>query len=197
MRSTGTAVVTTLIALALAALAPAPASIAAETTELPLRLRANGGHSSGVTSLIDLSIDSWSSAQEHASVLRATAEGANERRGDMTLRDLLQRSGSRGRISAAGMLGVDVRYAYQFEEEGGRRIVLAAERPLDVEEALDPDAFPFDYDVTVAVIDLDESGRGEGELWLAADITFDADGRVQATGIDVDPIRLGDVRIVE
>jgi hypothetical protein len=179
-------------------LAPQGETFAAESFEPPLRLRAAGGrHSNGATSLFDVSIRSWSTPEEHASVVRAAAEGSRVPRGDTTLRDLLQASDSRGRITVPGAIGLDVRYAYAFDDDGGRRIVLAADRPIDAEEASDSGALSLDYNVTIAVIELDESGRGEGELWAAAEITLDADGRVKATGIDVDPIRLGSVRVVE
>ncbi len=192
-----TRILSMLTVLALT-MALAPAASTAGNAQEPLRMRANGGHpSTGQTTIVDLSIKSWSSEAEHESIMRAAQRSATASRGDTTLRQALQDNDSRGRINFQGQLGIDVRYAYQFEEGGGRTIVLAADRPIGAPEAVSQQGnLSLDYNVTLAVIELDESGRGEGELWGAAAIEIDADGRLKAIGVDVNPIRLGRIRVV-
>ncbi len=191
-----TRILSMLAVLALTmALSPALSSAANE--QAPMRMRANGGHpSTGLTTIVDLSIESWSSEAEHDSIMKAAQRSASVPRGDTSLRQALQTKQSHGRISFQGELGIDVRYAYQFEENGGRTIVLAADRPIAAAEASQTGNLSLDYNVTLAVIELDESGRGEGELWAAASIRIDADGRMKAIGINQDPIRLGRIRVV-
>ncbi len=196
MRPTRTIRITSVLAVLALAMGFAP-TLSTAAGEEPLRLRAQGGHrSTGFTSLVDVSVDSWSSEAEHEAVVRAAGESASVPRGDRSLRNALQEYESRGRISLQGELGIDVRYAYQFERDGGRTIVLAADRPIGAFEASEQGNLSLDYDVTLAVIELDEEGWGEGDLWAAASIRVDDDGRFRAIGLDVDPIHLGRIRVL-
>lgn len=165
--------------------------------DLPLKMRANGGHpSDGETSIVNFTINSWSSAAEHESMLKAAASGDDPIRGNTVVRDALQASDSNGRMAFQGELGIDIRYAHEVAKNGGRTIVLAADRPIDAEEASNLGSLSLDYNVTVAVIELDEDGAGAGSLWAAASISLGPDGLFEPTGADAVPIRLGRVRIL-
>lgn len=174
-----------------------PAAGSRGDDELPLRLRANGGHPTrGETSIVDLTVSSWTSTEEHESIIRALSAGDLPVRANTVFRDALQASDSNGRIAFQGELGIDIRYAYEIEKNGGRTIFLAADRPIDADEAMEAGRLSLDYNVTIAVIELDEHGSGAGSLWAAASVAMGPDGLLEPTGVDVQPIHLGQVRIL-
>ena len=104
--------------------------------------------------------------------------------------------GAMGRIAPAGGMGIDIRYAYKFDKDGGSTIILASDRPIDVGEATQLGRNSLDFNVTLVVIEIDDSGDGAGSLWLGADIQMGADGRFEVTCVGQDPVHLGRVRVL-
>ena len=184
-----------LSALALiAALAVAP--IFADNHEeegmpMPLQMRANGGiNRGGRTSMINFTVREWTSSEDRGTMIAAVKDGKS-------VRDVLQGSGANmGRIAPAGGMGVNIRYAYHFDKDGGSTIILATDRPISVGEASQQANLSLDYNVSLAVIELDDSGDGAGSLWLGADIQMGADGRFEVTGAGQAPVHLGRVRVL-
>ena len=176
--------------LALAVALVLPLAATAEE-ELPLRMLANAGiNTGGYTTLFDITISEWTSDAERQQVLDALKND-----GSLSMRQSLQGFDSKGRIAARAQLGVDLRYAYKFEEANGTTIVLVTDRPVDVDEAIAQGITSRSYNTTVVVIELDEQGKGAGTLMLAAEVKFGADGRLAFTSVTPAKVNLGNVRV--
>ena len=159
--------------------------------ELPLRFLANAGNQDGgQTTLFEITINKWTPENERQVLMHALRS-----EGSRAMRASLQNEDSKGKIAPRAQLGVDLRYAYKVEHEGGTTIVLAADRPIDVEEAIDQDIVGRSYNTTVVVLELDEEGKGAGRLMLGAEVAFDEDGELEFTNVVPNPVVLGNVRI--
>ena len=78
-----------------------------------------------------------------------------------------------GYIRGQQTLGWDLRYARQSElEEGGRRIVLATDRPIGFWEARNQNR-TMDYPFTIVEIQLDKNDKGVGKILAGTKIFID------------------------
>src|SRR4051794_34885184 len=98
-----------------------------------------------------------------------------------------------GNIRAPGSLSYDLRYARQLPgEEGGRRIVLATDRPVGFAEAAN-NSRTLEYPFTLVELRLDKDGHGEGKLSIATKLTLNDNVLVIENYAD-QPVMLTDVR---
>ncbi len=98
-----------------------------------------------------------------------------------------------GNIRAPGSLSYDLRYARELPgEEGGRRIILATDRPIGFIEAQNSPR-SLDYPFTLIELRLDKDGRGEGKLSIATKLTLNDNVLVIENYAD-QPVMLTDVR---
>lgn len=92
------------------------------------------------------------------------------KKGPGELLDVLQDQKSVGTIRTPDSLGYDLRYAYQEPSaEGGRRIVLATDRPISFWEARNQPR-TIDYPFTVIQMEIDKNGEGKGTMSVATKI---------------------------
>lgn len=115
------------------------------------------------------------------------------KKGPEALLKALQKERPVGSIRAPGSLSYDLRYARELAgEEGGRRIILATDRPIGFVEA---QASPrsLDYPFTLIELRLDKDGRGEGKLSIATKLTLNDNVLVIENYAD-QPVMLTDVR---
>jgi hypothetical protein len=112
-----------------------------------------------------ISIDRWSAAAERTTLVRTLRE-----KGPSALLDALQDMRPVGRIRTPDSLGYDLRYAQQTRaEDGGRRIVMATDRPIGFWEAWHRPR-SVDYPFTVIQMHIDRDGRGTGTMSVATKI---------------------------
>jgi hypothetical protein len=188
-----TAIRTPLLLAAVVLVGAQTAAPVVADDDLPLRMRAfAGAQTRGRTSIVEISVNEWTTPEERQMLIEFMRQ-----EGTLGLRDKLQELSTKGHINAQGQMGIDWRYAYRIEKAGGSTIVLGADRPVNVQEAIDRGATSRAYNVTMAVIELDESGKGAGTLFLAAELGFDADGRLRVTGVGQNPVHLGDVQLLQ
>ena len=77
-----------------------------------------------------------------------------------------------GYIRTPGSLAYDLHYALELPgEEGGRRIVLATDRPIGFWEAANRPR-TIDYPFTLIELRLGKNGEGEGKLSIATKLTL-------------------------
>jgi hypothetical protein len=107
----------------------------------------------------------WSSEAERGRLTRALlTKGADKLLDD--LRDMK----SVGSIRTPDSLGYDLRYAHQEPgEDGGRRLVLATDRPIGFWEAVNRPRVS-DYPFTVIQMEIGRDGEGKGTLSYATKI---------------------------
>jgi hypothetical protein len=105
-------------------------------------------------------VERWSTEAERTRVAEALKKG-----NDAAL-NLLRELRPVGTIRTPDSVGYDLRYAAQEPaDEGGRRIVLATDRPIGFWEARDQPR-TIDYPFTFIQLEMDKHGEGKGTLSL-------------------------------
>jgi hypothetical protein len=154
--------------LGLVTLLTAPATIAqtmGEREEFSANAIVNNNLGSGAGRVI-MRVTRWSTEAERGKLTAALLSGGND-----ALLKALQHEKSVGTIKTPDSLGYDLRYAHQEPgEDGGRRIVIATDRPIGFWEVRNQPR-TLDYPFTVIQMQLDKNGEGTGTLSLATKIT--------------------------
>lgn len=157
------------ISLGLAALLSASPNALSQTMgekeEFNATAIVNNNLGSGAGKVI-MRVERWSTENERGLLTRTLLQkGAGE------LLDVLQHQKSVGSIRTPDSLGYDLRYAHQEPtDEGGRRVVLATDRPISFWEARNQPR-TMDYPFTVIQMELDREGHGKGTMSYATKIT--------------------------
>ncbi len=179
------------------ALLLAPAEVLTQTsteqreageTFTAVALGAGGINSSPVATPVDIVIERWSTDAERRRALEAVKEGQDE------LLHVLKGMPSTGRLQTPGALAWDLRYAHQEPmENGGRRIILATDRPMTAAEVFYQPR-TIDYPFTVIELRLDASGKGEGKLSRATRIVASRNGKtIHIENYETQPVDLTQV----
>ncbi len=192
MKNLGLMRITLLVLLAAVLLITAVEPIEARKSREPIekyRARAFNIDWGGATNL-DIVIYEWTTPEERQDLIRTFVEEGGD-----ALYEALDDTTQKGFIKLPRTLGYDMQYAWQFETEGRRRIVLASDRPMGFME-LSRNARSTDYDVTLVVLDLDpETGEGTGTVALGAELSVDKEsGRLQVEIAGRQPTDLKKVR---
>jgi hypothetical protein len=147
----------------------------------------NLGAGAGV---VQMQITRWSSDAERERLVNTLIkEGADE------LLVELRRNQPVGMIKTPDSLGYPLRYAYQTRnEEGGRQIVIATDRPISFWEAWNRPRVS-DYPFTVIQMEIGPDGRGKGTMSYATRIR--AYGRtIELENFTTAPVMLTEVEAV-
>ena len=106
-----------------------------------------------------ISVNRWSTAAERERLVSTLLN-----KGPRALLDALQDTRAVGRIRTPDSIGYDLHYAFQTPgEDGGRRIVIATDRPIGFWEAYDQPR-TFEYPFTIVQMQIGADGRGTGTL---------------------------------
>lgn len=181
-----------IAAVIIAGLAMAPAARAAKP-EGQERFTAYavdlGGAFGAATSLLDITVDRWSTPDERRNLESILAE-----KGPDALLAAVQKTKPVGRIKTAGNLGYDLRFAYQMPLAGGaRRIVIGTDRPLSFYEASRRPR-SADYPFTVLEMRVDANGRGQGKMVVASKVTAMGE-TIELEDYSTTPVRLTYVKL--
>ena len=163
-----------------------------------LRLRAfgvnlNSPARGSAATTYDINIERWSTPEEAARLRDILAE-----KGADALLEAVQKMPRVGSIARTGRLGWDIRFAQEIAAAGGgRRIVIATDRPMSFWEASNQPR-SADYAFTLAEVRLGPDGKGEGKLVPAAKIEYDQESKtLEIENYDVEPTRLTQVEVVK
>ena len=152
------------LAALLSAVPDASTQTMGEKEEFNATAIVNNEFGSGAGRVI-LRVTRWSTESERGLLTRTLLKG-----GPQELLDALQDQKSVGTIRTPDSLGYDLRYAHQEPgDEGGRRIVLATDRPISFWEARNQPR-TIDYPFTVIQMQIDRNGEGKGTLSYATKI---------------------------
>ena len=135
-------------------------------------LSTGGPRNDAVAEQVSISIDQWTTDEQRQMLVSALREHGSDE-----LLKTLRGMPSVGHIRTPDSLGYPLHYADQQPmPEGGRRIVLATDRPIRFWETWTASR-TLDYPFTLIELNVDEQGHGEGKLSRAARIV-PLDGRI-------------------
>lgn len=153
----------------------------------------------GAGSMAEINIYRWSSDEERGEIVEAIKKAtANPRTNSREIAKALRGHAKAGYAFMAGNQGYPLRYAKSFDMGNGKRqIILATDRPVSFGEVYQQTQLG-DFDVTLIVLNLDESGKGTGVLSLGTEVKWnDKEGKIELTNVSSQPVKLGDVRPVK
>jgi len=139
------------------------------------------------TVLID--INRWSTDMERAKLVSTLLE-----LGPKELLKELRDNQSTGTIRTPDSLAYDLRFAHQTPlAEGGRRIVLATDRPIGFWEASRRPR-TIDYPFTVIQMEIGRDGRGKGTMSYATKITARDKNTIELENFSTSRVMLTEIR---
>ena len=137
---------------------------------------------------VDITINRWTTDAERDRLVTMFKE-----KGSKALLEALQKTKPVGTISTPGSIGYELRYARQLTgEDGGRRIVVAADRPISFWEASNQPR-SADYPFLLMELHLNKNGEGEGKLSLATKLTL-TDNVLVIEDYANQPVMLNDIK---
>jgi hypothetical protein len=120
--------------------------------------------------MVQIDVTRWSTQAERNALLSVL-----KNKGPEKLLDALQDTKPVGTIKTPDSLGYDLHYAQQTPtEEGGRRIVIATDRPIGFWEAAN-NRRTLDYPFTVIQMEIGRDGKGKGTLSYATKVIAQKD----------------------
>lgn len=195
MSRTRTLRIAASMALVAALVVPQAASTALASEQSILRLRAFAVdlNNRARTNTIDIVIERWSSPEEAANLKAVLLEKGEDR-----LLSALQRTRPRcGFVRTSTSLGWDIFFARETPlPDGGRKIVLATDRPVDMWEARNAGR-SMDYRFSLAEIRFPKEGPGQGKAITYAQLTFNKEtNTLEIENYQREPVRLNQVTVV-
>jgi hypothetical protein len=139
---------------------------------------------------LEIGIERWATEEEHDELLDTLIE-----KGSAALLSALQEIKPRaGYIRSSIRPAWDIQYARETPlGDGGRRIIIATDRPLGFRELRNSAVYEF----TLAEIRLTKGGKGVGKLATAAKVSWNKDTRsVEIENYNNEPVRLTDVKVL-
>jgi hypothetical protein len=181
-----TATPAAVLAVALATAAPRAQTLG-EPEAFSATAIVNNNLGSGAGQVL-MRVSRWSSTQERVRLVNTLLE-----KGSDALLEELRDARPTGSIRTPDSLAYDLRYAHQTPgEDGGRRIVLATDRPIGFWEARNQPR-TVDYPFTVIQMQIGRDGRGSGTLSYATKIRAH-DNVIELEHFATSPVMLTEVR---
>jgi hypothetical protein len=175
MRSITSQLVPRLVLAASAALVTftMPATLSGQNQKESFTGFAINMNSGPSTATVDFTIERWSTDAEREQLLSILTEEKDSYRANEKILTALQKMPKAGYIRTPQTLAWDLRYARQSElEDGGRRIVLATDRPIGFREARNQPR-SMDYPFTILEIQLDKNDKGVGKILAGTRLYID------------------------
>jgi len=167
----------------------APAQDGTRETFTAFAVSTGGPNSNPVAEPLTFTVDRWSSDAQRQTLAEALKE-----KGSDGLLDALRDLPEVGHMRATASLGYPLRYADQQPlPDGGRRLVLATDRPIAFWETWSS-ARTLDYPFTIVEMHVDKDGKGEGKLAMATRVVTIANRIVLENWSD-SPVQLTNVRM--
>ena len=160
----------TLLVAAIAAVVLCTPRVSAQNVKESFTGFAINMNSGPSTATVDFTIERWSTDTERDTLLEIIN---SERDPTDKLLRTLQNMPKVGYIRTPNTLAWDLRFARETPiEDGGRRIVLATDRPIGFAEARNQPR-SIDYPFTIVEIRLDKNNKGEGKILAGTKIYAD------------------------
>ena len=161
------------VAAAVAAVAIASPPVAGKQASEKFTGFAINLNSGPSTATVDFTIDRWSSEADRNNLLSILQEEKNSYTANEKMLTMLQKMPKVGYISTPDRLSWELRYARQTPlPEGGRRLVLATDRPVGFREAASASR-TMDYPFTIIEVQLDKDDKGVGKILAGTRLYID------------------------
>jgi len=149
-----------------------------------------GGYWLARTGTVEIVVSRWSSESEQARLTEVLLE-----KGSDAVLEALRDTPRVGYIRTSNSIGYDLHFARVLPgEDGGRRIVLATDRPIRLWEAANQPR-SIDYPFTLIELRVNGEGEGEGKMSIAAKIVGNkALKSIELEDYANEPVRLMGVR---
>jgi hypothetical protein len=145
------------------------------------------------TGTVDFSIERWSTDQERAQLGAILKEVKDPYQANSRLLQALQKMPKVGYIKTQKTLAWDLHYARQAKlPDGGRRIVLATDRPMGFGEVRQG-ARTTEYPFTIVEMRLDKSDKGEGKILVGTRLLLDGNELV-LENYGTQPVQFNQIR---
>jgi hypothetical protein len=144
--------------------------------------------------MVDFEVARWSTDEERAQLLTILVEEKNPYQANEKMFNVLQKMPKTGFIRTSRTLAWDLRYARQTPlPDGGRRLVLATDRPIGFREAV---AQPrtMDYPFTIVEIRLNKNDEGEGKILAGTRLLVDKDKNLVLENYGQQPVRFNQIK---
>jgi hypothetical protein len=172
-----------VLATLLVAAAIAAAPTHGEKEEFTAVAIANNNLGSGA-GIVQIQITRWSTEAERTRLVNTLLQ-----QGPSKLLDELQDMRPVGTIKTPDSLGYDLHYAHQRPgEDGGRRIVIATDRPIGFWEVSNRPQ-TIDYPFTVIQMQIGRDGKGQGTMSVATKIRA-YDNTIELENFATSPVML-------
>ena len=148
------------------------------------------------SSILTMNIYGWTSDEDRETVVEAIKEATGNPRNRATrgVSTTLRKLGKVGFLFLMGEQGWPIRYARELEVDGQRQVILALDRPVTFSEVY-RGGQAQDFDVTLVVLKLDSSGKGEGVVSVGTELLWnEAEDHVEITNFSAQPVTLTSVR---
>jgi len=167
-----------LVVLSVAALMP---TVAAQVPQPPILLRAFAVNMTnvapGLNTVFEITINNWTSAEQRQKMITTMVDKGND-----ALVEEVRKAPVNGRIRIPSWqgpdpqnyrLGWDLRYTWHNPlPDGGERIVIGTDRLMSMWEITNRPR-SYDYPLMFMEIHMPKSGKGEGRMAGATQVTFD------------------------
>ena len=152
----------------------------------------------GISGVLNITINRWTTPDQRAALINTLLESGQEKTVEL-LRDQeetgwVRTQGGRG---MGGMTRATLHYAYQFENEGKRTVVLVTDRTMRFGE-VSRSTRSSDYDISAIVMDFTKEGdevKGQGVFYFAIQFKYDKEkNTLEVEHYGTDPIRLTNIK---
>ncbi len=151
--------------------------------------RSTGTIAGGQTAQITVVVTRWSTEDQRTELLESLTRDGNRQ-----MSAALRTQEVAGWIRTTDSLRWDLRYAREVETDGGRRIIMATDRPVGFGEAA-RQTRSLDYDTSLIILELDDGNRGTGTVFVGAELELDPEtNTLTVTGASSRPVELVNVR---
>jgi hypothetical protein len=135
-----------------------------------------------------ITIRSYSSNEEVGQLVSSLrAQGSDG------LVDAVRTLNSKGNFAPAQMMSQELKVIRSVPTTNGRQVRMVTDRPIGFLEGM-VGARSLTYQTGIVVMNLDKNGKGDGQMLVAARISFDQGGELVIEHFDVQPILLTDIQ---
>lgn len=150
------------------------------------------------SSMVEINIYSWTTEEVREELINDVKKATSAKSNNRDVAKALRGQNKVGYAFFAGKQGYPIRYSRKIPlNTGGSRIILATDRPVSFGEVYSQSQLG-DFDATVVVLEVDESGKGTGVLSVGTEVKWDdAKDAISVTNVTSQPVKLTDVRLLK